>query len=158
MNDETYYSIEFTPAMGAYKLALFINEMSDEKGIELYKIFLAFPFFDDDEFLQFLLTKRTKEFYKIISQYSSIKGNNFWINYSLKYEMYMKRCFETIYFSFLFGILINENGVIKKNKSRVNFDFLDFEGACNAIPRLGKCLENISLVDLLILLKVGESV
>lgn len=157
MKSKRYYSSEYTPLTGALKLYLLFLEIPDNYEIELYKVFAIFPLLDNEEFLKnLIMRKKTFNLYKIISDYVTIEKNKFWIEYSIKYDICKRQCFESIYFSLATEILKLKNGKLVKGRVLSSLLMSEFEKRNCGIVKLGQMIVTISYIDLLQLLKVGE--
>lgn len=157
MESNKYYSSEFTPLTGALKLYLLFSELPDNSKLELYKIFSIYPLLDNKKFLDYLLErKRTHDFYKLISDFIAIEKNDFFINYSIKYDICKRQCFESIYFALISDILRIKDGKLVKGRILPSIVISDFQMVNQGIIKLGKTIKAVSYIDLLQILKVGE--
>lgn len=157
MRNDNYYSSEFTPLIGAIKLYLLFYEVPDSYGLELYKVFSIYPLLDNKKFLDYVLDRKlTNSFYKIISDYITKEKNGFYIDYSIKYDICKRQCFESIYFALICNILKFEDGKLIKSRILPLDVIADMNGFYKGIMKLGSMILDISYVDLLDILKVGE--
>lgn len=156
-NDYGYYDIEYTPAIGLYYINLLLKNCVS-KTIPLYSVFLIFPLFNDDSFLKYVnKRKKTKSLNQLINDYIILnKTNEFWIDYSLRFETSRRMCFESIFLGILMHSFKIHNGGITLERDKTLHIVLENVSKKEAIEKIGEMLNDLTYQDLLRIMKVGE--
>lgn len=158
MISNEYYDVDFTPLIGCYYINVMLSVCREP--FSLYKVFLMFPFFFDNEFLKHVYMKRTKEFYKLISSYADSKElNSFWIEYNIKFYSSRIFCFDSIYYGLIIGAFeLNDDGLkIKRNlfiEIPVKTSYILDKASC--IRKIGNSIYDVETSELLRIMRIGD--
>lgn len=155
-NKDLYYDTDFTPAIGCYYISILLNDIAINR-VPFYNLFLVFPLFNDEIFLDYInKRKKTESFSQLLDDFlTTNKSNEFWIEYSLRFESSRRLCFESIYLGIIMKSFdIDEGGLVLTRNITTHIE-IDNVKKNKAIKKLGRLTCNLPLQDIIRIMKVG---